>query len=253
MPEFTSHQPGTFSWIELATTDAEAAKRFYTGIFDWTFNDYPMGPSMTYTIFQKGGRDVAAAYTMGPEMAGMPPNWLSYISVASADDSAAKAATLGANVIKEPFDVMDNGRMAVMMDPQGGAFAIWEPNAHIGVGRRDEPGTLCWNELQAKDPGKAKAFYPALFGWTVKDSPEYTEWHVGDKGIGGMMQSQAGPEVPSFWLPYFAVDDADSAVAKAKAGGGTAIMEPMDYPGVGRFSLLADPQGAVFAVIKLQG
>jgi uncharacterized protein len=248
----SAHDPGTFCWLELGTSDAGAAKKFYTDVFGWTVNETDMGEGMgMYYIFQKGGRDAAAMYQIGPQQQGMPPNWMSYVAVTSADDVAAKAKSLGGNVIMDPFDVWDFGRMTVLVDPQGAHVAVWQAKQHIGLGARDESDTLCWNELQARDVDAAKKFYPALFGWTMKESLEYTEWQSGGKSVGGMMQSQAPPQVPAHWLPYFAVDDCDATVAKATAGGAQTIVPPMDYPNVGRFSVLSDPQGAVFAVIKL--
>jgi predicted enzyme related to lactoylglutathione lyase len=250
MPEFTSHEPGTFCWIELATSDPIAAKQFYTSLFGWTVNENDMG-EMIYYIFQKNGRDCAAMYKQGAEQQGAPPNWMSYVCVTSADDAAAKAKSHGGNVVAGPFDVADYGRMAVLIDPQGAAISLWQPKKNIGVQIRDEANTLCWNELQATNLDAAKKFYTALFGWTLKESPEYIELHAGTKAIGGMMKSQAPPEVPSYWIPYFAVEDCDATVQKAGAGGAAVHVPPTDIPNVGRFAVLADPQGAAFSVIKL--
>ena len=248
MPTVISNAPGSFCWIELATSDAPAARTFYTRLFDWTVNEIPMGEHGDYYIFQKGGHDVAAMYH---DTRGIPPNWLSYVAVADADASAAQAKSLGATVIADPFDVFESGRMAVLTDPQGAAFALWQPKSHQGVGVRDEPNALCWNELQARDVDAARNFYTALFQWRAKESAEYTEWHLAENAVGGMMLSEAPPEVPSFWMPYFAVHDCEESVAQAGSGGGSVIVAPADIPNVGRFAVLADPQGAVFAVIRL--
>jgi uncharacterized protein len=252
MPEFTRHEPGTFCWIELAAHDANAARRFYTELFGWTVNEVPMGDSGFYYILEKNGKAAAALYEMMPDMRaqGMPANWMSYVAVASADDATAKAKALGGTVMAEPMDVFDFGRMAVLFDSQGAAFSVWEPKTNIGVQIRDEDDTLCWNEIHANDLGKAKEFYTSLFGWNAKESPQYTEWSNGDTAIGGMIQSHT-PQYPSFWMPYFAVTDCDAKVATARAGGAKVYVEPNDIPGVGRFSVLADPAGAVFSVIKL--
>lgn len=247
----TSHEAGTFCWVELGTSDAASAKKFYSGLFGWSTNEHDMGEMGTYYIFQKDGKDVAAMYQLGGEMAGFPPNWLSYVAVASADDAAAKVKSLGGTVVKDPFDVYDMGRMAVIIDPQGAHFAVWQAMTNIGVQLRDQENTLCWNELQARDLEAAKKFYTALFGWRAKESPEYTEWHLGEKALGGMIASQAPPEVPSYWLPYFAVANCDETTGKAQAAGGMVFVPPMDIEKVGRFSVIADPQGAPFAVIKL--
>lgn len=246
-----AHAPGTFCWIELATSDAAGARAFYTQLFGWGVNEFPMGDMGTYHIFQKNGADCAAMYQIGPQQEGMPPNWLSYVAVASADAATEKARSLGGNVVHGPFDVYDMGRMTVLQDPQGAMVAMWEMKTHRGVGVRDETNTLCWNELQARDLDAAKKFYAPLFDWRLKESPDYTEMHLGENAVGGMMPSQAPPEVPSHWLPYFAVDDCDASAAQAGSLGGTLIVPPMDVPNVGRFAAIQDPQGAVFAIIRL--
>lgn len=251
MTEFSAHQPGTFCWVELGTSDAAAAKSFYTGLFGWTTREHDMGEMGTYYIFLRGDKEVAAMYQIGGATAGLPPNWMSYVSVTSADESVAKANSLGAKAVNGPFDVYDMGRMAVIQDSQGAHFAVWQAKSHAGVQVRDEEGALCWNELQARDVAEGKKFYPSLFGWRMKESPEYTEWHLGEHAIGGMLQSQAPPEVPAHWLPYFAVGDCDAMVSKANASGATTIVPPMDIEKVGRFAVLSDPQGAVFAIIKV--
>ncbi len=252
MPELNSHQPGTFCWLELGTSDAAAAKNFYTSLFGWSVNEQSMGEMGTYYMFQQNGRDCAAMYQMGPDMQGIPPFWLSYVAVADADAAVEKAKSLGGRVVNGPFDVYDYGRMAVLGDQQDAAFAVWQAKSHIGLGIRDETNTLCWTELQARDLPGSKTFYKSLFGWGLKESPEYTELSAGDTAIGGMMQAQGPPEVPAHWLPYFAVDDCDAMVQKATSGGATVYVPPMDIPNVGRFAVVADPQGAVFAVIKLE-
>jgi predicted enzyme related to lactoylglutathione lyase len=252
MPKTTSHAPGTFCWIELATADGQAAKSFYTSLFGWTVVEHDMGPGGIYFVFQKDGADTGAMYQIPPDMKGMPPNWLSYVAVADADAASGKAKGLGGSVISGPFDVMDKGRMAVIEDPQGATFAIWQARSHAGVCVRDEPGSLCWNELQARDLDKARAFYAPLFDWRLKESPEYTEMHAGDTAVGGMMLSQGPAEVPSHWLPYFAVEDCEATVARLQSLGGQVYAGPFDVPGVGRMAVAADPQGAAFSVIKLE-
>lgn len=252
MPEVTKHAPGSFCWIELATTDANAAKRFYMELFGWTVNEIPMGENGFYYMLQKSGRDVGAMYEMYPQMReqGVPPNWMTYVAVESADAAAEKVKSLGGSVVAGPMDVFDSGRMVTCMDPQGSAFAVWEARAHIGLGIRDEDGTLCWNELVARDPESMQQFYSGLFGWKAKVSPEYTEWSLGGQAIGGMMK--AGEGMPLHWFAYFQVDDCDATVAQARSMGAQVYVEPNDIPGVGRFAIVADPQGAVFSVIKLQ-
>ncbi|MFL6247013.1 MAG: VOC family protein [Thermoanaerobaculia bacterium] len=250
MPAVASHQPGSFCWVELSTNDGAAARAFYSQLFGWTMRDVPISDGEVYTIFQNRGRDAAAMYA--GSNTGAPPNWMSYIAVDNVDEAVIRAKELGGNVLAEPMDVFDSGRMAVLADNQGAVFSVWKANQHIGVGVRDEANALCWNELQARDIDAAKRFYPPLFGWRMKESDEYTEWHLGENAVGGAMTSNAPPEVPSFWIPYFAVDDCDATVQKAQSLGGSVHVPCMDIEHVGRFAVLVDPTGAAFSVIKLR-
>jgi predicted enzyme related to lactoylglutathione lyase len=255
--EFTSHTPGTFCWPELSTSDQKAAVAFYRALFGWDVNEQPIGPTDTYSLFRMRGLDVAAACTLRAEEKGVPPHWGSYISVASADEAVKKAQALGAQVFAPAFDVMDAGRMAVLQDPTGAVFHVWQPGKSVGARILGEPGALCWTELSTRDTLAAEKFYTQLFGWTVKSSSpgsgmEYTEFsNHGQQGVGMMpMPAMVPAEVPPFWLPYFQVADCDSSVSKAQTLGGKAVVPAMDIPNVGRFAVLNDPQGAAFAVYK---
>lgn len=257
MPKQTKYEPGTFSWVELATTDAEAAKKFYGGLFGWTFDDSPAGPDMTYTMAKLGGETACGMFKMGKEMQGVPPNWLSYVSVADADAVAKKAVQNGGKVMKEPFDVMTYGRMAVLTDPSGAHVAVWQPKQHIGAGVKQDPGSLCWNELYTSNVDAAGKFYVNTFGWKTKSIDmgpmgTYTLFNrEGDdkNNAGGMMPMPPNMKgVPSNWVAYFAVTDCDASTKKVTDLGGKTIAPPMDIPNIGRFSIVADPQGAVFAL-----
>lgn len=252
MAEVNGPTPGHFCWIELATTEPAAAKDFYAGVFGWSTNETDMGEMGKYYIFQKNARDAAAMCGLMPEQRaqGVPPSWLTYVAVTSADQTLSKAQSLGARVLQPPFDVFDFGRMAVLQDPQGAVFAVWQAMKHWGVTIRDESNTLCWNELATNDAEASRAFYSGLFGWTTKVSPEYTEWNAEGKAIGGLRTINPGEPTPPNWMPYFAVDDCDASAAQATALGGMSCVPPTDIPTVGRFSVVADPQGAVFALFK---
>jgi hypothetical protein len=258
MQETAEYKPGTFCWIELGTTDGEAAKKFYTELFGWDFTDNPIGPSAVYTMLKLDGKDVGALYKMPPEMTskGVPPHWMSYVSVANADESAAKAKELGATLMKEPFDVFDVGRMAVVQDPTRAVFALWQAGTHKGAGVANVPNSFCWNELATPDTTKAGDFYTGLFGWekNVQDmgSLIYTSFMNGDRPAGGMYKpTPEMGEIPPHWLVYFAVNDTDEKARKAAALGAKTIVPPSDIPEVGRFAVIQDPQGAVFGIIKL--
>ena len=249
------HAPGTFCWAELATSDGPGAKEFYAGVFAWDPQDLPMGDGMIYTMLNLDGKVVGALYEKGEMMKEVPTHWASYVSVTSADEIAAKAKALGGTVILEPFDVMDVGRMATITDPTGATFNIWQPKSHRGFEVKGQPNTVCWNELLTNDTAKAIEFYTKLFGWTTKTDPgpmAYTEFRSGEEHVGGMMQIQPemGP-VPPHWGIYVAVDDCDATAQKATSLGAQTYVPPMDIEKVGRFSTMADPQGAVFSIIKL--
>ena len=245
----TEHAPGTFSWVDLTTSDGAGAKEFYGGLFGWEFEDNELpGDGGIYAICTVGGDPVAA---ISPATDQFPPHWNNYVTVASADEAAAKAKELGANLIEEPFDVMDAGRMALFQDPTGAALCIWEPGEAIGAGRVNDPGCLTWNELHTPDPAKALEFFGGLFGWSAEEmetgegDPTYTVIRNGDRSNGGVIDAQEG-EPPS-WIPYFTVESRDRAVATTKEAGGQELFQ-MDM--VGKIAILTDPQGAVFAVFE---
>jgi predicted enzyme related to lactoylglutathione lyase len=259
MPDIDSHTPGSFSWVELATTDPKGAVAFYRSLFGWDVVEHQMGPDEVYTIFTVRGRDVSAAAGQQPQERELeiPPHWNLYVSVADADASAKKAAALGGTVIAPPFDVMNHGRMAVIQDPTGAMLNLWQPKEHIGVKIMGEPGALVWSELTTRNPKAAEAFYTGLFGWTIKLSgagshAEYREFSAGAHPSGGIMEmpAQVPSQVPSYWMPYFQVANLDGAVGMAKTGGGNLMIGPAPIPGNGRFAILTDPQGAMFAVFE---
>ena len=160
MAERTKYTPGTFSWTDLATTDQDGAKQFYGQLFGWSAVDFPMDENTTYSMMQIGGKDVAAISPQPQQQrdAGVPPLWNSYVTVESADATADRAQKLGATVHAPPFDVMEAGRMAVIQDPQGAFFMVWEPRQHNGAGLVNAPGALCWNELASSDLGASPGF-----------------------------------------------------------------------------------------------
>ena len=259
MQEAVEYKPGAFCWIELGTSVGEDGKKFYTQLFGWEFEDHPMGPGMVYTILKLAGKDVGALYELMPEMKAqdIPPHWMSYVSVDNADETAEKAKAEGATIIKEPFDVFTLGRMAVIQDPAGAVFSIWQAKDNKGAGVTNVPGSFCWNELMTQDTTKAGDFYTNVFGWArnvMNFGPmEYTMFLNGDRPNGGMfkMTPDMGP-IPPNWLVYFAVDDCDAKVQKATELGANVMKPADDIPGIGRFAILADPQGAAFAIIKLE-
>jgi len=256
MPNVDKHAPGSFCWIELATSDQSAAKNFYTSLFGWTVQDFPMGPTETYSMFSLDGRNTGAAYTMRPEEQshGVPPHWMLYIATENADESASRAAAAGGQVLAPAFDVYTFGRMAVLQDPTGAIFSVWQAKTHEGLGVTGVDGTLCWADLMTPNRDAAKKFYSEVFGWEIapgeKDPSGYLHIKNGDQFIGGIPPAQGNPQAPPHWLLYFLTSDCDASTEKAKSLGANVLVPSMTMEGVGRWSIVADPQGAVFAIFQ---
>jgi uncharacterized protein len=256
VPERTRYEPGTFSWADLGTTDAEGAKSFYTQLFGWDFEDMPAGDSMIYSMATKNGKTVAACYDLAPEMSqqGVPPAWVSYVTVADVEKSARRGSELGGTVLQEPLDVFDSGRMALISDTQGAALALWQPERHIGAQLVNEPGALSWNDLRTTDPRAAAEFYGQLFGWRIEEvegsGGVYSTIYVGDRTNGGIMTlTEQMSGVPPHWGVYFAVSDCEKAVQRVEELGGRVVVPTMSV-GAGRFAIVADPQGASVSVLS---
>jgi uncharacterized protein len=259
MPRIEKHKPGSFCWLELSTSDQNAAKSFYSSLFGWEISDIPMGPAGVYTIFKLQAGDVSAACTLRPEQRsqGVPPHWMIYVAVDSADASAARAGEVGGKALAPAFDVMDAGRMAVLQDPAGAIFSIWQANRSVGITLTGVDGTLCWADLSTPDQVRAEKFYSDLFGWKFSsdtdDSPPSVYLHIqnGEEFIGGVPSAaQRDPHSPPHWLPYILTSNCDATAAKAKQLGAKFYLEPTTLENVGRFGILADPQGAVFAIFQ---
>jgi uncharacterized protein len=253
LTEFTKHEEGTFSWADLSTSDLDAAINLYTDLFGWevTKEDVPSGG--VYAMFRMNGKDAAAASTQREEEKGMPPHWNVYVTVADAEQAAKQAESLGGTILAPAFDVEDYGRMAVIADPTGAVFNVWQPLKNIGAQVLGEQGALSWFELLTNDTDKAGAFYKELFGYELSpfgDDGSYTVFKKGEnEQVAGMMKAPM-EGMPNYWAIYFTTDDVDKVHEKVKAAGGQAMMEPTDMPEVGRLAVLTDAQGAAFGVIN---
>ena len=252
MGERSKYEPGTFSWADLATSDQPGAKAFYGALLGWEAEDLPVGEGAVYSMMRLGGKDVAAISFQPSQQreAGVPPQWQSYVTVESADAVADRAGELGGTVHAAAFDVMEAGRMAVIQDPQGAYFMVWQPHQHIGAALVNAPGALAWNELNTSDMDGAKSFYGDLFGWSMapfESSPEpYLSIKNGEANAGGIRQLNPGTGPPN-WLVYFAVEELDGALAKVAELGGEKMAGPIDI-GMAKIAVVKDPQGAVFAL-----
>ena len=277
MPERDGYIPGVPCWIDTSQPDPAAAAEFYGRLFGWELEDVmPPEAGSHYFMARIRGLDVGAVGSI-PEGAPQVATWNTYIWVDSADETASKVRDAGGSVVMEPFDVMDAGRMAVVTDPEGAMFMVWQPNQNKGSQVVNEHGTNNFNTLSTRDVEGAKAFYGAVFGWKTLDLgggglmwtlPGYGD-HLEEKSPGlrkGMEEMGAPkgfadvvasiasipddqPDTPAHWSLTFAVDDADAIAAKAEELGGRVIMPPFDAPWV-RVAVIADPQGATFMASK---
>jgi uncharacterized protein len=253
MSERDTYEAGVPSWVDTLQPDPQAAMAFYGGVLGWDFE----GPD-DYFVARLRGRDIAG---VGAQPPGTPATWTTYISVDSADEAAAKARTAGGEVLTEPFDVPPAGRLAVLADPTGAPFGVWEAHARKGAQLVNEFGAWAMSMLSTPDPERAAAFYGELFGWTTEDFGSFTMFRLPGY-VGGEPEQPVSREViavmapggdaPPHWLPDFWVADVDAAAAAAGARGGSVISPPAADP-PGRSAVLADPAGVAFSVSNPKG
>lgn len=252
----TEYLQGQPCWVELASTDWAAGKVFYQALFGWNAFDMPM-PEGHYTMLQIDNDDVAAMYQM-PDTMGIdaPTHWTVYFAVDDVDSTIDIIKDAGGQLLIGPHNVGDAGRMALFADPEGSRFAIWQAINHRGIKQKLVSNTLCWVELACRDMQQSEHFYKTALGYTTTQSDMgsfiYTEFNVGDQAVGGMMQmTEEWGNIPSYWMPYFAVNDCDVMTKRVTELGGKVCVPPTDIDNVGRFAVVNDPQGGVFSIITL--
>jgi predicted enzyme related to lactoylglutathione lyase len=258
MPERTSYAEGTPSWVDLASADVDKSIAFYGALFGWEHASAGL-PEETggYGMFMIDGKIVAG---VGPlQNDEQPPVWSTYIAVDDADATVAKATEAGGQVAMGVLDVMEAGRMAFLIDPDGAFVGIWQAGTTIGAGLVNEPGALGWNELQCRSRNAALPFYERVFGYEPEAMPgdfgEYTVLKIDGKVVAGLIEmNEQWPEgVPPHWHVYFVVADADASAVRVSELGGSVHVEPFDAPGIGRMGVVSDPNGTHFSVIALAG
>jgi predicted enzyme related to lactoylglutathione lyase len=255
MPIKSEYAQGTPSWVDLQARDQDAAKKFYSELFGWEYDDRPMPEGPVYSMATLRGENVAAIAPLQPDAAaaGAPANWNTYIAVDDVDATVGKVPAAGGQVLMPAFDVGEAGRMTFVTDPTGAAVGLWQANKHIGASLVGDPGACVWNELNTGDVDTAVAFYTSVFGITTSQmsmGPEYTYtlFEVGGDQVCGCGQPLTAG-TPNHWRVYFAVEDVDASAAKVVALGGKIVEEAMDIPAVGRMAGVADPQGATFSIM----
>ncbi len=241
---------GRFVWFELVAKDHEKARAFYPELFGWKLDSFDMPGGESYPMLKVG--DTGVGGFMTPPKDGIPPHWVSYVSVDDVDATAKKIEKAGGKALMDAFDVAPVGRMQPVADPEGGTFMLFRPQE----GDPSEvkgPGAFHWNELWAKDPKAALDFYSSVLGYTHESmkmpNGDYHVLKTGETARGGLMQSPSS-DVPTMWLQYVEVEDCDATVSRAKKLGGSQVGNTMEVDGVGRFAIIKDPLGGVIGVIK---
>lgn len=254
MGERADYAAGTFCWAGLATSRPAEAEAFYTGLLGWEAEELSAGAAGTYRLMRRDGKDVAILYlqTAQARAAHAPPHWTSYISVTDADATATRAGQLGgAAVFREPFDVLDAGRVAAIRDPTGAIVSLWQPHSKIGATLVNDVGALCWNELATTDVERAKTFFSDLLGWAYQTNEVgYTTITNACHRNGAIRRLGAHERaIQPNWLPFFTVDSLEQAARHAERLGGQQL-SPTTPTGSGRFLVIADPQQAPFALFE---
>ncbi|MFD0277287.1 VOC family protein [Kitasatospora sp. NPDC127111] len=255
MPEVTTpYTTGMPCWVDLMAKDQQAALDFYRDLLGWSGRPGP-AEFGGYAVCELNGRAVAGiGPAMAPEGVPEPPTvWTSYLASTDADATQDAIVAAGGTLLVPVLAVGDLGRMLIAADPQGAVFGVWQPGEFFGAQVLNETGALTWNELHTTDVPAATAFYGAAFGIEIeprKGTDSYWELRVGGRAVGGVtLLANDPPGTPAHWLTYFAVDDLESTLdALVKAGG--SVLAPPVVVGTGRMSVVADPQGAPFAMIK---
>lgn len=235
-------------WAELTTSDIPAAASFYAALFGWRSETDPRPEAGGYTMAHIGDAAVAAlAPALQP---GQPTAWTVSFSTRDADATVEKVMSAGGSLLAGPTDVFDLGRFALVADPAGAVFSLWQPRGFAGAELLNDPGALGWVELSTRDTANALAFYPAVLGWTVRSPESYPHWGVDGADFGGMtaMDEAVPAEAPPHWLPYFVVTDVDATADTALSAGGDQLLPPTSIPDGPRIAVLRDPQGAVFGI-----
>ena len=246
---------GYFSWVDLATTDSEGARKFYAGLFGWDFIDVPMpGTDYVYSMAHFDNYLIAGLGPQPPDMQAqnIPPFWASYIKHDNVDAISVSVVEAGGKVLMPPTDIIESGCMVMAVDPTGANFGVWQPNQHIGANLVNQPNTFIWNELQTHDVEKAKAFYTKVFGWGSEvDENGYVTFQVDGRTQAGSMKIQEEwGEVPPNWTVYFMVEDVHAAAEKVQDLGGSLARPPIKIGEMGEMVIAQDPQGGHFTIMQ---
>lgn len=259
-------QKGRFVWYDLQTTDVQAATAFYAKVAGWGTQQMDMGPGKEYQMWTVGDAPIGGVIKQTAEMGppGTPPHWMAAVGVPSVDDAGRQATSLGGQVLVPPMDIPTVGRYAIIADPQGAVISLYASSQPTPTGAfAPKIGEFSWHELMTTDHNAAFAFYSQMFDWEKTG-----EYDMGPLGMylmygqkqpgapagepavpyGGMFTKTPDMPMPSCFIYYIHVADADASAELVKSLGGQVINDPMEVPGGDRIAQCMDPQGAMFAV-----
>jgi hypothetical protein len=256
MTAIKKYNPGEFCWTDLGTRDAAGAKKFYRGIFGWEVEDMPIGTGDAfYSLLRVDGKDVCALYPMSDEQrkTKAPPFWLPYVAVRNVARTVGTVKAAGGTVCMGPVNAQDKGRMAILQDPAGANFALWQARAHVGTRLRNMPGTVCWHDLSTPKTDAGGKFYGKVFKWKTQSKDfngnAYHLLMLGNKDVGGMWPEPM-KKLPPCWVTYWQVANCARTVTKVKRLGGGVLLGTTTVPDICSFAVLTDPQGAVFGILE---
>ncbi len=248
---------GKWVWFDYLSPDVDKAAGFYTSLFGWKTRA-SQSASGTYTMLRVDDDGIGGVV---PTPSGAPPrgHWIPYLATGDIRTTLDRVGSLGGSVLRAPLDNGDFGTLAIVADPLGGYFALWQSGRPSGDGDfKGKPSYFVWNELYTPDPAASIAFYAGLTGcsersMTMNDGGTYHILERDGRGRAGVMKPPA-PDgaslpMPQQWMPYVQVASCDDAIAKAKQlGANVHVVE--DAPGVGRFGIFSDPLGGMLGVMQ---
>ncbi|MEV8424636.1 VOC family protein [Streptomyces niveus] len=248
-------RPGTPCWVSLMVHSLGTTREFYGALFGWTFVTVPgaqqFGPYVRAVL---DGKEVAGIGELAPGRR-MPLAWTTYLATDDADATAEAIRGCGGTVGVGPLDAGEEGRLAMASDPVGAVFGIWQARAHTGTAVAGPHGTPVWNELVTREAAWVSTFYRSVFGYDLEATDESGEDVVTLRLDGRAVATLhgvgegLGPIRASHWMTYFAVGDPDATARRVVELGGHVIEPPWETA-AGRVATLADPEGAVFSVVR---
>ncbi|ORT53964.1 VOC family protein [Streptomyces sp. CB03238] len=256
MTEATRRKPGTPCWVSLMVHHLDATQEFYGALFGWRFQPGPqqLGP---YVRGLLDGKEVAGIGQL-PADRDLAIAWTTYLASDDADETAETIRCSGGTVAVGPLDAADAGRLVVCSDPTGAVFGVWQAAAHLGTAVVGAPGAPAWNELLTQETESVSKFYKAVFGYeldpVVSADLDLVTLKVDDRpvaslhGVGTSLPRDRG----AHWMTWFEVADTDASAQRVTELGGQVLQAPRDDP-AGRLATVADPEGAVFTIVRSAG